>query len=76
MRQFLTAAFLGAALAFGASAALADEKVDYVPSYQRTQSVPVVSRTVTRAAYGEPVVAGGSTVTSVYREQREDNREH
>jgi hypothetical protein len=76
MRQFLTAAFLGAALTFGASAALADEKVDYVPSYQRTQSVSVVSRTVTGAASSEPVVAGSSTVTSVYRQQREDSREH
>ena len=76
MRQWLTAAFLGTALAFGASAALADEKVDYVPSYQRTQSVSVVSLTATRTASGQSVVAGAITATSVYRQLREDNREH
>ncbi len=76
MRQLLTAVFLGAALAFGASAALADEKVDYVPLYQRTPSVAVASLTATRTASGESVVAGAITVTSVYRQLREDNREH
>lgn len=76
MRQLLTAAFLGAALAFGASAALADEKVDYVPLYQRTQSVLVVSLTATRTASGESVVAGAIKATPVYSQLREDNREH
>lgn len=76
MRQLLTAAFLGAALAFGASAALADEKVDYVPSYQRTQSVSVVTLTATRIASGESVVAGAITATSVYGQLLGDNKEH
>ena len=76
MRQFLAMAFLGATLAFGASAALADEKVDYIPPFQRTQSVSVVSRPVIPTGPGESAVAGSSiTATSVYRQLREDNRE-
>ncbi len=74
MRQLLAAAFLGATLAFSASAALAyGDTVDYVPPYQRTQSELVVSRTVSR----EPVVAGGGsiTATSMYLQWREENRE-
>jgi hypothetical protein len=75
MRQFLTVAFLGATLAFGATAALASDNVDYVPSYQRTQSESVVSRSVIRTASRELVVAGGGSVTTtaVYRRQREEN---
>ncbi len=73
MRQFLAVAFLGATLAFSASAALAGDKVDYVPSYQPAQSVSIVSRTSSSVS----VVAGGRniTATDVYRQLREDNRE-
>ena len=75
MRQFLTVVFLGATLAFGATAALASDNVDYVPSYQRTQSESVVSRSVIRTASREFVVSGGGSVTTtaVYRRQREEN---
>ena len=73
MRQFLAVAFLGATLAFGASAVLADEKVDYRPSFEPAQSVSVVSRTESH----ESVVAGDSavTATSAFRQLREDNKE-
>jgi hypothetical protein len=79
MRQFLAMGFLGAILAFGAGPALAeqgDPKVDYVPPYQRTQSVPVVSRTVIRTGLVESVVAGGGiTATFAYRHLRDENME-
>jgi len=75
MRQFLTAAFLGATLALGASAALADEKVDYVPAHQRTQSESVASQNVLQIGSREPVVAGSGSIM-VYHLQRRDNREH
>ncbi len=73
MRQFLAVAFLGATLAFSASAALAGDKVDYVPSYQPAQSVSIVSRTSSSVS----VVAGGrnTTATDVYRQLRDDNKE-
>lgn len=75
MRQFLAVAFLGATLAFSASAALAyGDNADYVPSYQRAQTESVVSRTVIRS--NESAVAGGgATATSVYRQLREVNME-
>ncbi len=79
MRQFLAVAFVGATLAFSASAALAyGDKVDYVPSYQAAQSVSIVSQTVNQTASSESVVAGGGTITAtdVYRQLRDDNREH
>jgi hypothetical protein len=78
MRKFLAVAVLGASLAFTASAALAGDKVDYVPSYQPAQSSSVVSGTVIRTESGESAVAGGGaiTATDVYRQLREDNREH
>ncbi len=79
MRQFLGVAVLGATLAFGASAALAGEKVDYRPPYEPTQSVSVMSGTVNhQTASSGSVVAGGSTITatSVFRQLREDNREN
>jgi hypothetical protein len=79
MRQFLAVAFLGATLAFSASAALAyGDKVDYVPSYQPAQSVSVVSRTAIRTGSSEYQVEGDgcTTATCVYRQLREDNREH
>ena len=76
MRQFLAMAFLGATLAFSASAALADEKVDYIPPSQRTQGVSVVSRPVIPTGPGESAVAGSITATSVYRQLREENKEH
>ncbi len=80
MRQFLAVAVLGATLAFNASAALAGEKVDYVPSYQPAQSVVQPAQSVSivsRTGSGVSVVAGGSntTATDVYRQLREDNRE-
>ena len=78
MRQFLAVAFLGATLAFGTSAALAyGDNVDYVPSYQRTQSEPVASRAVYRPESREFLVAGGGSITanSVYRQLREENME-
>ena len=76
MRQFLAVAFLGAALAFDASVALASDQVDYVPSYQRTYSAPAVSQALILAQSGESVVAGGNvTATSVYRQLREENIE-
>ncbi len=78
MRQLLAAAFLGATLAFSASAALAyGDNVDYVPPYQRTHSEPVGSRTVILPESRESVVAGGGsiTATSVYRQLREVNME-
>ena len=76
MRQFLAVAFLGATLASGASAAFAGDQVDYVPSYQRTQSEPIVSRVVTVVESRESAVAGGSiTATSVYRQLRLENIE-
>jgi hypothetical protein len=77
MRQFLAVAFLGATLAFSASAALAyGDNADYVPSYQRMQSESVVSRTVIRSESNESAVAGGgATATSVYRQLREVNME-
>ena len=77
MRQFLAMGFLGATLAFGAGPALAGDTVDYVPSYQRTQSEPVVSRPVNRPESRESVVAGvgGITATSVYRRLRDENME-
>jgi hypothetical protein len=75
MRQFVAVAFLGAALAFSASAALAyGDNADYVPSYQRTQSASVVSGTVIRSEPNESAVAGGgATASSVYRRLREEN---
>jgi hypothetical protein len=80
MRQFVAVAFLGATLAFSASAALAyGDKIDYVPSYQQpAQSVSIVSQTVIRTGSSESLVAGGrnTTATDVYRQLREDNREH
>ncbi len=79
MRQFLGVAVLGATLAFGASAALAGEKVDYRPPYEPTQNVLVMSGTVNhQTASSGSVVAGGSTITatSVFRQLREDNREN
>lgn len=77
MRQLLAVAFLGATLAFSASAAFAyGDTVDYVPPYLRTQSEPVASRAVTlRESRGSVVAGGGVTATSVYRQLREENRE-
>ncbi len=90
MRQFLAVAFLGATLAFGASAAFAfGDKVDYVPSYQPAQSVSIppaqsVSTPpaqsvsiVSRTSSSVSVVARGrnTTATDVYRQLRDDNKE-
>lgn len=78
MRQLLAAAFLGATLAFSASAAFAyGDTVDYMPPYQRTQSELVVSRTVILPVSREPVVAGGGSITAtpMYLQWREENRE-
>ena len=76
MRQLWAVVFLGATLAFDASAALAyGDNTDYVPSYQRTQSESVVSRTVILPASPEFLVAGGGTATSVYRQLRDVNME-
>ncbi len=81
MRQFLAVAVLGATLAFNASAALAGEKVDYVPSYQPARSVSIPpAQSVSIVSRTEPVqsvVAGGrnTTATDVYRQLRDDNKE-
>ncbi len=81
MQQFLAVAFLGAALAFSASAAFAfGDKVDYVPSYQPTLSVvqPTLSVSiVSRTESSVPAVAGSSvsTASSLYRQWREENQE-
>ncbi len=81
MRQFLAVAFLGATLAFSASAAFAfGDKVDYVPSYQPAQSVVQPTQNVSIVSRTESSVstfAGGrnTTATDVYRQLREDNRE-
>jgi len=78
MRQFLAMAVLGATLAFGASAALAGEKVDYRAPYEPTQSVSVMSGTMNhQTASSGSVLAGGgnTTATDVYRQLRDDNKE-
>jgi len=81
MRQFLAVAFLGATLAFSASAAFAfGDKVDYVPSYQPAQSVvqPTLSVSiVSRTESSVSTVAGSSvpTASSLYRQWREENQE-
>ncbi len=80
MRQFLAVAFLGATLAFSASAAFAfGDKVDYVPSYQPTLSVvqPTLSVSiVSRTESSVSTVAGSNpTASSLYRQWREENQE-
>ncbi len=78
MRQFLAMAVLGATLAFGASAALAGEKVDYRPPYEPMQSVSVVSGTMNHqtAPSGSVVAGGNTTATQVYRQLRDENRDN
>ncbi len=79
MRQFLAMAVLGATLAFGASAALAGEKVDYRPPYEPMQSVSVISGTMNHqmAPSGSAVAGGGNTTaTDVFRQLRDENREN
>ncbi len=76
MRQFLAMAFLGATLAFGASAALASDQVDYRPPYKPMQTVSTVSSTATLTESDHSMVAGGNTTaTDVFRQLRDDNRE-
>ena len=77
MRQVLAVAFLGATLAFGASAAFAyGDKIDYVPSHQPAQSVSIVSPAASQTVSSQSAVAGNTTATDVYRQLRDDNREH
>lgn len=77
MRQFLTMAFLGVTLAFGASPALAyGDKIDYVPPHGQGKIVSASSGTVIRTESRTSALAGADgTTASVYRQQREDNRE-
>ncbi len=72
MQKILALTFLGASLAFSASAALASESVDYKPAFQPTENVAIVNRTES----DQSVTAGVAAPVSVWSEAREANREH